>query len=422
MKKHGRVCTVLLSISMLAVMTVMTPIEGLTAFASTRKTINKVTINLNLDLESGDSLPDLKAGEDSGSDVWGGNDRYVVSDAEWVSSTNKDVKIGSTYTLKVMLEAKESDDYGFSGTYKSSNVTVKNGTFVSASRKSYEKLVVTVKTKPVKGEFEEPDEAEWKENQLGTAEWEKADNVSAYDVTLYKGSSAIYKIKAYKGTRVNFYPYMTSAGTYTFKVRSVGKDEDQKDYGDSSGWVESDELYIAKESVSDGSGKIDYNSSSGSSGTAPGGAAGSTLQVGWVQDGSRWFYRYPDGSLQKNSWLLVNNIWYLFDSDGWMMTGWQEKDGFWYYLDNSGAMRTGWLQAANGWYFLNPGPVTGAMYRNQWLDWNGKRYFLSESGVMSEGWKEIEGNWYYFYPGDGSMAVNTVVNSFAIGADGIWRR
>lgn len=421
MKRKGRIFGLLLAICMI---TMMLPGEALTAFASTkRKTISKVTINLNLDLEAGDSLPDLSPGADKDSNVWGGNDRYTVDEAEWVSSTSKDVKIGSTYTLKVTLYAVEPDEYGFVGTYKSSNVTVKNGTFVSASRKGYDRLVVTVKTKPVKGQYEAPDEAYWKEHQLGTAVWEKADHVDAYDVTLYKGSSSVYKIKAYKGTKVNFYPYMTSAGTYSFKVRSVPESESQKDYAKSSEWVESEEIYIAKESVSDGSGKVDYNTNGSSGGSESGGGiTGNTTQVGWIQENNRWYYRYPDGSIQKNSWLQINNIWYLFDADGWMLTGWQEKDGFWYYLDMSGAMRTGWLQAANGWYFLNPGTVEGAMYRNQWLDWNGKRYFLSETGVMCEGWKEIDGNWYYFYPGEGSMAVNTEINSFKIGADGVWRR
>ena len=107
-----------------------------------------------------------------------------------------------------------------------------------------------------------------------------------------------------------------------------------------------------------------------------------------------------------------------------MLTGWQEKNGNWYYLDNNGAMRKGWVQAANGWYYLNPGPegTEGAMFKNQWLDSNGKRYYLGENGVMCEGWTQVGANWYYFYPGDGSMAVNTTISTFYVGADGVWRR
>lgn len=390
------------------------------SYAASRKTINKVTIDLNLDLEAGQDMPDLTAGKDSEHNVRAGNERYEATEAQWVSSTKKEVEIGKTYTLKVYLDATDSDTYGFSGTYKSSNVTVKNGTFVSASRKGYDTLVVTVKTKPVKGEYEAPENAEWKEKQLGLAVWDKVDGVDTYDITLYRGNSSVYKVKEFKGTRIDFYPYMTSAGTYSFKVRAVPKNSDAKDYAKSSDWTESDEIYIAKEAVSSGSGKVDYNNTNNANNTGN----NTTTQVGWIQDGSRWWYRYPDGSFQKDSWLQVNNIWYLFDKDGWMLTSWQESNGNWYYLDGSGALQTGWIQATNGWYFLNPGPdgVLGAMYKNQWLDHNGKRYRLGESGVMCERWNQVDGNWYYFYPGDGGMAVNTNIDTFYVGADGVWRR
>ena len=386
--------------------------------ASSRKTIKKVTINLDLDITPGEDLPDLEAGKDSGFNVRSGNENYEATEAQWVGSSSRDAEIGKTYSLKVYLDAVDPDSYGFVGTYKASNVTVKGGTFVSASRKSYETLIVTVKTKPTEGDYEAPEDAQWKESKLGTAEWDSADQVDAYDVTLYKGSSSIYKVKAYKGTKIDFYPYMTSAGTYSFKVRSVPVNDDAKDYAKSSDWTESDELYIAKESVSNGSGKVDYNNTNSASNQT------TTTAVGWIQDGSRWWYRFPDGSSQKNAWLEVGGVWYLFDADGWMLTGWQQKDGNWYYLDNSGAMRTGWIQASDGWYYLNPGPngPMGAMYKGQWLDYNGKRYRLGDQGVMCENWHQVDGNWYYFYPGEGGMAVNTTISTFYVGADGVWRR
>lgn len=424
MKRMSSYFALLLAI---CVMTVAFPAESLTALAASRKTIGKVSIELNLDLEPGDGLPDLVAGDKGeGTNVEAGSNWYVADEAQWVSSTNRDVKIGQTYTLKVYLTAKEPDEYGFQGTYKSSNVTVKGGTFVSASRKSYDSLVVTVKTKPVKGEFEAPEDAYWKENQLGTAVWEKADNVEAYDITLYRGSSSVYKVKNFKGTKLNFYPYMTSAGTYSFKVRSVAADSAQEEYAKSSEWLESDEIYIAKESVSDGSGKVDYNAGNNSGNTpgTGGNTGGVTGQAGWILSGNKWCYLYPDGSYQKDSWLKVNDKWYLFDSAGWMLTGWQQKGPYWYYLDGSGAMRTGWIQAANGWYFLNIAPesASGAMWSNQWLDWNNKRYYLTASGVMAEGWYQVGGNWHYFYPGEGSMAIDTYIGTFYVGTDGIWRK
>lgn len=52
--------------------------------ASSRKTISKVTINLDLELEAGESLPDLEAGKDSGFNVRAGNERYTATEAQWV--------------------------------------------------------------------------------------------------------------------------------------------------------------------------------------------------------------------------------------------------------------------------------------------------------------------------------------------------
>ena len=55
------------------------------SFAASRKTISKVTIQLDLDLEPGEALPDLEAGRDSGFNVRAGNERYTATEAKWVS-------------------------------------------------------------------------------------------------------------------------------------------------------------------------------------------------------------------------------------------------------------------------------------------------------------------------------------------------
>ena len=68
----------------------------------------------------------------------------------------------------------------------------------------------------------------------------------------------MYKRQSYDGTSFNFYPWMTKAGTYSFKVRAVPKTGD--DYASKSSWTESDEIYIAQEDVSDGSGQVDPGS------------------------------------------------------------------------------------------------------------------------------------------------------------------
>ena len=74
-------------------------------------------------------------------------------------------------------------------------------------------------------------------------------------MVLYRGSSEVKRLKEYKGTSYNFYPYMTREGTYSFKVRTVPGTETEKKYGKNSDWTESDEMYIDERHVSDGKGQ-----------------------------------------------------------------------------------------------------------------------------------------------------------------------
>ena len=132
------------------------------------------------------------------------------------------------------------------------------------------------------------------------------------------------KLEDYNGTSYNFYPYMTKEGDYTFKVRTVPHTDEQKRYGKKSEWTESDSKYIDEDEVSDGSGQDNSSDGSSGGGITPGGG---TTDVGWRQENNVWYFKYPDGNYIKNNWLLWNSKWYLFDNNGKMLTGWQQKDG-----------------------------------------------------------------------------------------------
>ena len=59
----------------------------------------------------------------------------------------------------------------------------------------------------------------------------------------------------------------------------------------------------------------------------------------WEKDAKGWRYLYQGGYL--TSWAQINERWYLFGTDGYMKTGWQEYKGQWYYLNPSdGVMRS----------------------------------------------------------------------------------
>lgn len=397
--------------SMVSLLGLSIPFESLAAV----KTITSVTIYAGLEeLASGDTLPSessFKTDEGTGNYVYSNNDKYEVSDLNWITSDTKEMKVGSEPKMKVTLRATNSDDYAFKGGYQSSNVSIKGGTYVSSSRSGSDTLYVTFTFKPVKGTYESPQDADWRDSGFGNAKWSSVDNSSgAYDVYLYRGSSIIKKVEKLKATSYNFYPYMTKAGTYSFKVRTVPYTESEQKYGKNSEWTESGEVYIPQEKVSDGSGQDDSAVSNG--------------QVGWIKTGNIWYYRYPDGTYQKNNWAKINNKWYLFDSNGGMVTGWQQRNNIYYFLNSDGAMTTGWIVSNNKWYYLNPSTtsgVEGAMITG-WINYNNKWYYTDSTGAMQEGWRQVDGNWYYFYPGEGSKAVNTTISGFPVDGNGIWRK
>ncbi len=390
---------------------------GIMSVSAADHVVSSVTIRVSSKLEPGDSLPDIglesSAAEDGSISISCSTDKYTIDRAEWVTSTSKEMKVGDQPEMKVWLTA--GTDYYFKGSYRSSNVTIKSGSFVSAKREDADTLVVRLRVNGIKGDFSAPEDAYWKDNTKGTARWQRPENgdTGKYEVVLRRGSTKVHSVET-TSVSYDFYPYMTTAGTYSFRVRTIAKSNKDESYGKNSDWVESDELYIAKEDVSDGSGRNDMVSSSPTGNT----------QAGWRYVNDYWYYYYPDGTYQKDSWLKVGDKWYLFQNEGKMLKGWQKKGNHTYFLSENGDMQVGWIQSAGRWYYLNPTPddYQGIMFRNQWADVNGKIYYFNGDGVMVEGWTQVDGNWYYFYPGDGSKAVDTWIDTFYVDRDGVWRR
>lgn len=71
----------------------------------------------------------------------------------------------------------------------------------------------------------------------------------------------------------------------------------------------------------------------------------------------------------------------------------------------------------NTWQFSDGLVITS----NAWIydrD-SGKTYFVNVLSEMVTGWIIINNKWYYFYQ-DGSLAKNTSIDGYAVGADGSW--
>ena len=422
--------------------------------------ISSVSIKVTLKTEAGDLLPDIQIEKTDGEAyVTGGGKQYKITDAEWVTSTTKKMTVGEEPKMNVTLTPSDEHDVYFKSSYEASKIRVTGGTYVSAKRKGSD-LIITLRAKPIKGLYAEPEDVGWKDTRLGQAVWSKGDNTSgAYELWLYRGKKIILKKEQVKSTTYNFYPYMTEEGTYSYKIRSVPYKQDELKSGKKSDWVESDELVIRDRDVSDGTGKEADKVSGTQQGTNP--------QEGWTEQSGVWYYRYADGTMQADSWLVLDDVWYRFDTDGRMVTGWflldediyymdssgamvtgwqkinnlwyyfypdngyeapmgaaatgwQVVDGYYHFFNEQGAMQKGWINQAGRWYYLNElaGNLEGAMLKG-WINRNGLTYYTGEDGVMVTGWQKIEGLWHYFDQ-NGVMAVNTVIDGFPVNEDGIW--
>ncbi len=126
------------------------------------------------------------------------------------------------------------------------------------------------------------------------------------------------------------------------------------------------------------------------------GEGDSYLSNGWADMGSYWSYFDENGIATQSEWLQMDDKWYYFDGDCGAEFGWAMIDGAWYYFDDDNAMRTGWMQSGNSRY-----------------------YFASSGKMVAGGWAEIGGKYYYF-DADGVMATNTMIDGYAVGADGAW--
>ena len=126
----------------------------------------------------------------------------------------------------------------------------------------------------------------------------------------------------------------------------------------------------------------------------------------WVRSGSRWWYRYSDGTYPANELCKIGNFWFGFDAAGWMETGWAAHDNNWYYFASSGAMQTGWLAHGKSWYYFDG---AGKMMTG-FITVGKASYYMLSSGQMATGWQKI-GNYWYYFAESGAMQTGWLAHS-----------
>ena len=79
------------------------------------------------------------------------------------------------------------------------------------------------------------------------------------------------------------------------------------------------------------------------------------VEEGWVKDDAGWWYRNQDGSYPKKQWKKIDDNWFRFDSNGYILenTWFKDDEGYWYWLKPGGYMAIGWQFINGKWYFFN---------------------------------------------------------------------
>ena len=351
------------------------------AYAASRDKISSVKLKVDCGEEP-------EAGDDVGSvdvTITSPTDKVAISEnAEYYDTNDDEWERGEIPVIRLELEAKDTENYYFTSSTKVSvsgfHSEVKSKKVLNGG----DNLRVDIKLRKVGGDLEDIDDVYWDGR---TAVWSEIDDANKYEVKLYRGSTTVTTVTT-SSNRYNFYPYMTKAGDYNFKVRGVsGSDGEKSEWSD-----ESDDYYMSSGNVYTGTPPT--NSSSGTN-------SGS----GWNQDQFGWTYRYSDGNTAKG-WIYVDNNWFYMAPNGYMTTGWIFVDNNWFYLNpvsdgTRGAMKTGWQFIDNNWYYLNPNS-------------DGTR------GARMYGYQFIDGNWYVLDPASGVRWSN-VTTAFGqwIDANGV---
>lgn len=129
-------------------------------------------------------------------------------------------------------------------------------------------------------------------------------------------------------------------------------------------------------------------------------------KTGWIKNSTGWWFKNKDGSYPKGEWKYIGKQWYLFDNQGYMLTGWQKSKDKWYYMNDSGHMQKGWIQLKNQWYYLDE---SGAM-KKWWFQTkkDGAWYYADRHGHMRTGWIKNKSNQWFYLEDSGRMATGLI--------------
>ncbi len=259
------------------------------------------------------------------------NSKYYVEEVEILNEIDV---WGNTDVPRIEVTLRAESGYFFS--VNRADVTVKDAKYVNKRQgKDAYTLILIVQTDSLTGQVGEITYAGWESQTV--AGWNKAYNTGYYEVSLYRNGSKTGSTQRVQENQYDFAPLMRRAGDYTYKVRAVNV----KDSSEKSQWYEVWAVTTVDEAAAEQF-RARYGNQIPEGVTEPG-QIGSRqeLTYGWIEDSAGWWYRNPDGGYTTDSWQLIDDKWYYFNSKGYMVTGWIDWKGKSYYCrPGSGDMLT----------------------------------------------------------------------------------
>lgn len=132
------------------------------------------------------------------------------------------------------------------------------------------------------------------------------------------------------------------------------------------------------------------------------------LVTGWKKVNGKWYYMESDGVMVKDV-TRINGKLYSFNASGAMSSGgWTKGEKYWSYANSNGTCKTGWVSSKGSWYYMDS---DGTMGENEWIKSNGRWYYMQSGGKMAVSrWLYI-GNVYYYVNASGVMQANYWIRS-----------
>ena len=137
----------------------------------------------------------------------------------------------------------------------------------------------------------------------------------------------------------------------------------------------------------------------------------------WKEDKIGKWYSFYDGKYPIKEWFEIDEKWYYFDKDGYMVKISWVGD---YYLGNDGVMLVDTV-TPDGYRVDRHGKWDGKnkVKVGTWKDdAKGRRYIFSDNTFPIAKWLEINGKWYNFDK-NGYMVKNSWVGDYYLGNDGV---